>query len=45
MAKENKTQIGTRHLIKRGGNNYYFFISETDIMFSAAGEGDIRNQD
>ena len=45
MAKENETQIGTRHLIKRGGNNFYFFISDTDIMFSAAGEGDIRNQD
>lgn len=45
MSKSADEQRGLRKLVQRGGQNFYFYISDTDIMFSAPGEGDIKNQD
>jgi hypothetical protein len=36
-------QTGERVMIQRYGKRYYFYLSDTDIMFSAPGEGDIKN--
>jgi hypothetical protein len=38
-------QTGDRKRVSRDGQQYYFFISDTDIMFSGPNEGDIQRQD
>ena len=39
------SQLGQRHRVTRDGQQYYFFISDTDIMFHAPNEGDITRQE
>jgi hypothetical protein len=36
-------QIGSRHRLTRYGQQYYLYVSDQDVMFSAPGEGDIKN--
>jgi hypothetical protein len=38
-------QTGDRKRVSRDGQQYYFFISDSDIMFSGPNEGDIMRQD
>ena len=45
MSKPTEEQTGKRRLVERDGEKYYFFISETDIMFSSPYEGSITNQE
>jgi hypothetical protein len=42
---KNDEQIGNKHTVKRDGHKYYFFVSETDIMFFSPGEGAIKHQE
>lgn len=43
MSSDYDEQIGSRHRVSRYGQQYYFYLSDSDIMFSAPGEGDIKN--
>lgn len=43
MSSDYEEQIGSRHRLTRYGQQYYLYISGQDLMFSAPGEGDIKN--
>ena len=38
-------QRGKRHVLRMDGENYYLYVSNTDIMFSGPGESDIKYQE